>query len=164
MAQAELMVKLVLDNWNTTVANTNKLLNALTDDQIAAEIAPNRNSGTYLLGHLTAVNDRMLPLLGAGEQHYPHYTDIFLTSPDKSGKTMPTVAELRDSWTQSNERLSAYFKGLPAEDWFERHTSVSEEDFAKEPHRNKLNIVIGRTTHLSNHLGQMLLLNGKSDS
>jgi len=154
----DLQTKLILDNWYSTVANTNKLLNELTDEQLNNDIAPGRNSGVYLLGHLTAVNDRMLPLLGFEEQAHPHFTEIFLTSPDKSGKQMPSASELRTYWKESTERLDKHFKNLRPEEWLHRHTAVSEEDFQKEPHRNKLNVVLGRTTHLSNHLGQMLLL------
>jgi hypothetical protein len=36
-------------------------------------------------------------------------------------------------------------------DWFSRHMLVSPEDFAKEPHRNKLNVIINRTNHMANH-------------
>lgn len=160
MTQA-LFVKMALDNWYGTIANTDKLLTALTDEQLATDIAPGRNSGTYLLGHLTAVHDRMLPLLGMEDQHFPHLNEPFLASPDKSGKEMPGISELRANWTETNERLKKHFEGLTPEDWFGRHTSVSEEDFAKEPHRNKLNVVIGRTNHLANHYGQMLLLKQK---
>jgi hypothetical protein len=49
-------------------------------------------------------------------------------------------------------------KTLSTEDWLSRHTAVSEEDFAKEPHRNKLNILVSRTTHLAGHTGQMVYL------
>lgn len=157
----ELHTKIILDNWYSTVANTDKLLNSLTDEQLQADIAPGRNSGTYLLGHLTAVHDRMLPLLGFEQQAYPHLNDVFLTSPDKSGKEFPSVSELRSYWTATNKRLDKHFKSLQPADWLQRHTSVSEADFAKEPHRNRLNVVLGRTTHLSNHLGQLLLLQKK---
>jgi len=151
-------VKIVLDNWKTTVANTNKLLDSLTDEQIQADVAPGRNSGTYLLGHLAAVNDRMLPLLGFGEQMHPEMNDVFLMSPDKSGKEMPSVPWLRDYWKRTNDALGQHFSSLSPEQWMQRHTSVSEEDFAKEPHRNKLNIVVNRAMHLTNHLGQMVFL------
>lgn len=154
----DLQTKLILDNWHSTVANTDKLLNELTDEQLHSDIAPGRNSGVYLLGHLTAVNDRMLPLLGFEDQAYPHFTELFLTSPDKSGKQLPSAAELRVHWKESHEKLDKHFKALKPEEWLQRHTAVSEEDFKNEPHRNKLNVVLGRTTHLSNHLGQMLLL------
>jgi len=48
---------------------------------------------------------------------------------------------------------------MTSEDWLSRHTSVSEEDFAADPLRNKLNVLIGRTNHESYHLGQANLLN-----
>ena len=158
MEQQDVMIKIALDNWNSTIANTDKLLNSLTDEQLAGDVAPGRNSGTYLLGHLTAVHDRMLPLLGFEDQAHPHFNDIFLTSPDKSGKEMPSIAELRSHWNETNAKLAKHFVNLKPADWFQKHTSVSEEDFAKEPHRNRLNVLIGRTTHLSSHLGQMLFL------
>jgi hypothetical protein len=71
---------------------------------------------------------------------------------------MPAISDLRNYWNETNARLNEHFKNLQTTDWFKKHTAVSEEDFAKEPHRNRLNVVLGRTTHLSNHLGQMLLL------
>jgi len=149
---------MVLDSWNSAIARTGKLLNELTDEQIAADAAPGRNSGKYLLGHLVAVHDRMLPLLGMGEQAYPQLNEAFLGTPDKSGREMPSVAELRSYWTDTNERLATHFNNLTAADWFARHTAVSEESFAAEPHRNRLNVIISRTNHLNEHLGQMLYL------
>jgi hypothetical protein len=156
--QQQLIVKMVLDNWNSAIARTSKLIGELTDEQLEAECAPGRNTGKYLLGHLTAVHDRMLPLLGLGKQEYAHLNDAFLASPDKSGKEMPTVAELRHYWHDTNMRLDNLFGNLTAEDWFARHMSVSEEDFEKEPHRNRLNVILSRTGHLTEHLGQMLYL------
>lgn len=50
------------------------------------------------------------------------------------------------------------FDSLKPEEWFEKHTAVSTEDFEREPHRNKLNIVVTRTSHLQYHLGQLQLL------
>ncbi len=156
--QQELLIKLVLDNWYTHVSRTDKLLDSLTDEQLLHEIAPGRNRGIYLLGHLAAVHDRMLPLLGFDAQHRPEMDAIFLTSPDKAVQDMPSVTDLRAYWKDVNNTLDKHFKTMQPDDWFSKHTSVSEEDFAKEPHRNRLNIVLGRTSHLANHLGQLLLL------
>jgi hypothetical protein len=161
MEQDAIMVKMALDNWNGTIKNTNKLLNELTDEQLRGDVAPGRNSGTYLLGHLAVVHDRMLPLLGFGDQAYPHLNEAFLSSPDKSGKEMPAIGELRTYWNETNDRLDKHFNSLQPHEWFQRHTSVSEEDFAKEPHRNRLNVLIGRTNHLAGHLGQMVFLKTK---
>ena len=44
----------------------------------------------------------------------------------------------------------------PAE-WVEKHTSVSAEDFVKEPHRNRYTILLTRTMHMALHFGQVVL-------
>ena len=41
--------------------------------------------------------------------------------------------------------------------WLERHAAVSEEDFAKDPSRNRFAVLLSRTNHLSYHLGQAVL-------
>ncbi len=152
------MVKMVLDSWNAQVQNANKLFNELTDEQMQNEVAPKRNRGIYLLGHLTAVNDKILPLLGFGEQSYSQLNDPFLAKPDKSVMEIPTVSELRNYWNGSTAILEKHFSSLTPDEWFAKHTSVSSEDFAKEPHRNRLNVIISRTNHLAYHLGQLSFL------
>lgn len=71
---------------------------------------------------------------------------------------MPTVTELKENRITVNTKLGLHFQPTTIEKWFDRHTAVSAEDFVKEPHRNKLNVVISRTNHLANHIGQLLLL------
>ncbi|WP_416865105.1 MAG: DinB family protein [Imperialibacter sp.] len=157
MNQQELFIKMALDAWNIYIERTNKLFDGLSDEQIAAEVAPNRNTGTYLLGHLAAVHDNMIPLLSIGEKLYPELYEPYVRTPDKSGQNTP-IPELRTAWNKVNSALSAAFEKFTADDWFTRHTAVTEEDFAKEPHRNKLNLVMNRTAHLANHLGQLAFL------
>jgi len=154
----ELLIKNVLDTWYSNISRADALFNALTDEQLETEVAPGRNRGIYLLGHLTAVHDRMLPLLGLADQLYTHLDDTFITKPDRAITHMPSTTDLRDNWKEVNAKLAEHFATMQPEDWFKRHTSVSEEDFAKEPHRNRLNIIIGRTNHLSYHLGQLAFL------
>ena len=154
----QLIVKMVLDAWNQQIQIANKLFDSFSDEQWLQEVAPNRNRGIYLLGHLTAVNDKMMPLLGFGQQSFPQLDEPFLTKPDKEVAEIPTAGELRTYWKESLEALAKNFAALSADEWFTKHNSVSSEDFAKEPHRNKLNVVIGRTIHLANHLGQIIFL------
>ena len=154
----ELLIKNVLDTWNSNIARTDALFNTLSNEQLENEVAPGRNRGIYLLGHLTAVHDRMLPLLGLGQQLYTHLDDTFITKPDTAITDMPSTEDLRDNWKEVNAKLAEQFATMQPEDWFKRHTSVSEEDFAKEPHRNRLNIMISRANHLSYHLGQLAFL------
>jgi len=154
----ELTIKMVISAWESYFQRVNKLFENLTDDQLQKQVAPGRNTGTYLLGHLTAVTDGMLPLLGFGEKLYPELDKIFLDSPDASGHKMPSLAELRNYWKTVNDKLSESIKSMKPEEWFTRHSAVSAEDFEKEPHRNKLNIIINRTNHQSWHYGQLLFL------
>ena len=59
----ELFIKMAIMAWDTHIDRMNKLLDELTDEQLAAQTATGRNTGIYLLGHLTAVHDRIIPLL-----------------------------------------------------------------------------------------------------
>jgi len=158
MGNTELMIKMVVSAWESYFQRVNKLFENLSNEQLQKQVAPGRNTGIYLLGHLTAVTDGMLPLLGFGEKLYPGLDKIFLESPDASGLKMPSVAELRTYWKTVNDKLSENIKAMNPDDWFTRHSAVSQEDFEKEPHRNKLNIIINRTNHQSWHYGQLLFL------
>jgi len=156
--EKELFVKMVVAAWDTQNKNADKLLDTLSDEQLSAEIAPGANRGIYLLGHLTAVSDGLLPLLGLGERLHPQLEEIFLKNPDKAGLEMPSVEELKKFWNEVNTNLASHFNQTSPDDWFAKHTAVTDEDFAAEPHRNKLNVLISRTNHQSYHLGQLSLL------
>lgn len=156
--KTELTIKMALDAWNMELKRTNTLLDELTDEQLSNEVSLGRNTGVYLIGHLTAVHDSLFPLLGIGKKLHPHLEDIFVTNPDKSGLVKTSVKELRSYWNDVNNKLSEHFNHFTPEEWFQKHTSVNEEDFKKEPHRNRLNVLISRTNHLSYHRGQLAFL------
>jgi hypothetical protein len=149
---------MALDAWNIQIDRTSKLISSLTDEQLHREVSPGRNTGVYLVGHLAAVHDALFPLMRFGERLYPHLDEVFVNNRDKSGLPKPPVSALRKCWTDVNEKLAHHFSRLTFSEWMERHTAVSEEDFKKEPHRNRLNVVLNRTSHLANHLGQMTFL------
>jgi crotonobetainyl-CoA:carnitine CoA-transferase CaiB-like acyl-CoA transferase len=158
MTQQETIIKMVLDAWTVHISRTDKLFNELTDDQLSHQASPGRNTGVYLLGHLAAVHDGMLPLLGISEKLYPQLEEVFIKNPDTSGLEKPATKDLRNYWNEVNKKLADRFSGFTAEEWFQKHSAVPAEDFIKEPHRNKLNLVLNRTTHLASHYGQMLYL------
>jgi hypothetical protein len=153
-----LFVKMTIDAWNTQVKQMSKLLDTFSDEQWLAQIAPNKNRGVYILGHLAAVNDYMLPILGFGERLHPEWEPLFIRTPDNPTAAYPSVQELKDYWKQVNETLAQHFLVTEPEAWFQKHTSVTDEVFAREPHRNKLNVLINRTNHQSYHVGQLILL------
>ena len=152
------MTKQLLDAWNGQLNRASKLFDELTDEQIQKKVAPGRNTGTYLLGHLVAVHDALFPLFGVGEKLYPQLEEAFIKNPDKSGLEKPSVKELKDYWNEVNRALENHFNKFTVDEWLQKHTAVSEEDFLKEPHRNRLNVLISRTNHLAYHLGQLAFL------
>jgi len=154
----DLFVKMVLHAWDLNNKRVTKTFDSLNDEQLLDEIAPAKNRVIYLLGHLAAVHDMMLPLLGLGERQYTQLDEAFVDNPDREIADLPSPEQLRTHWLNINEVLAKQFASLTAADWFTRHSMVSEEDFAKEPHRNKLSIVISRTNHASYHLGQIVLV------
>ena len=156
-----LFVKMILLSWENQNGRTDKLFSGLSDEQFLSEIAPGRNRGIYLLGHLVAVNDALMVTLGLGEKNFPEYEKVFIKNPDKSGFEMPDIATLKESWKQVTQKLKDAFPKMSAEDWFRRHASISDEDFAKEPHRNRLNVLITRISHEAYHHGQLALLQKK---
>ena len=158
MTSTELTIKMILDRWNASIKEWSTLLTDLTDEILQKEIAPGKNRGIYLLGHLIAVHDSMLILLDMGGKLYPELYEPFIKSPDKAVATIPNASLLRSFWAKQCEVLKQKFDALTPEEWLEKHTAVSAEEFVKEPHRNKLNIIISRTSHLQYHLGQLRLL------
>lgn len=154
----DLFIKMVLDAWNTKIASTNKLLAELSDEQLEKQIAPGKNTGVYILGHLVAINNKMLTLLGLGTELHPELYKTFVETAEKDITSKPPTSELRKDWTEINTLITDTFAKVSAEDWFKKHNSVSEEAFAREPHRNRLNVIINRTNHLDYHIGQLILL------
>lgn len=157
----ELFVKMVIDAWTRNLSTTNSLLDKLSDDQLIGEVSPGRNRGIYLLGHLTAVHDESLRLLRFQPELHPELKPLFIDAPDRAIPTLPSVGQLREQWKNVNTTLMGHIDRLAADEWFTRHASISDEDFAKEPHRNRLNLLIGRITHLVYHRGQLVLLASK---
>ena len=64
-------VALALKVWKTQIDRADKLFGSLSSEEVLREIAPGRNRVLYLWGHLTAVHDAMLPLLGLRERLHP---------------------------------------------------------------------------------------------
>jgi hypothetical protein len=161
ITEKELVINMLIAAWDVQNKRFADFLSKISDDELAGEASPGRNTGTYLLGHLTAVSDGMLKIMGLSDKLYPELEDVFITSPDNSGKAMPPISTLREQYHAVTGELHKHFGKMTSDEWFGRHMSVSEEDFAKEPHRNKLNILVSRTSHFAGHFGQMLYLKKK---
>jgi hypothetical protein len=128
-------VALGLKVWKTQIERAYKLFGSLSSEDVLREVAPGRNRLLYLWGHLTAIHDAMLPLLGLGERFYPEFDAAFFSTPDKSKADIPSHEQVRRAWTVVNAELWKGFEKMSRSDWLARHTAVSEEDFASGPKR-----------------------------
>ena len=154
---SDLFAKTALNSWKINLTRVNELFDACSDAELQKEIAPGKNRIFYLLGHLAAVHDRMLPLLGLGPRLHEELDHDFLTNPDTRNPDRISAATLRQAWTRVNDTLTSAMEALPAEDWLKKHEAVSAEDFAKEPLRNRLAVLLSRTAHVQFHTGQIRL-------
>jgi hypothetical protein len=154
MTPEQSLVRSAVHAWKLQIERADKLFAGLSEGQLLNEVAPGKNRLVYLWGHLVAVHDGMLPLLGLGQRLHPELDAAFLTGADKAVVELPSAAELKRLWDEVNSSLLAGFSHFTASDWAQRHTAVSEEDFAANPLRNRLAILLSRTSHVAYHLGQ----------
>lgn len=153
------IIKQLIKAWEAQNKTINTFFSKYEDDFYLNEIAPGRNRAIYVLGHLIAVNDGLLTLLGLGERLFPQLEPLFIRTPDRTVADIPSIAALKEQWAKLNQTLAEHFAKMTSEEWLQRHTAVSEADFALDPSRNKLNVLISRTNHTSYHSGQLALLN-----
>lgn len=162
MTSEQHFVDAALRAWKFNIDRVENSFRDLSDAQLEVRVAPDRNRMLYLLGHIAAVHDRMLPLLGVGPRRHPELDAMFLESADSGGTSAQSSAALKAILVDTNRELwTAFTQWSPAE-WLSRHTSVSEEDFVKEPHRNRLSVLLSRNSHLAFHHGQIVLTEARS--
>lgn len=157
MEQSRILVDMALKAWNQQISRAEKYFDALSDENLEKEVAPGRNRIAYLYGHLTASNDTMNKLFGFGPPMYPSFAEPFSAKPDRA-LPLPPASEIRKAWKETHQALSKNFEKLSVSEWLDKHTSMTEEDLAKEPTRNKLSVLISRTNHVAYHMGQLNLV------
>jgi hypothetical protein len=151
------LVDSALRNWRSNVDRVSKLFGDLSKEQLLQEVAPGKNRLIYLWGHLTAFNDALIPLLGFGSRTHPELDLMFVSNPDRTVPTMLSGEDLKIIWQETSEILWAGFSRLSVADWLQKHGAVSEEEFLREPHRNRFTVLLGRTAHIAYHVGQAKL-------
>lgn len=157
MTPEESIVATAVQAWTLNVERADKLFSGLGESQLLKEVAPGRNRLIYLWGHLIAVHDAILPLMGIGPRLHPELDPLFLTEADKVAAALPFAAELKTQWDEVHGRLLAGFRSFTASDWAQKHTAMTDADFEKNPLRNRLAVLLNRTSHLSYHIGQAAL-------
>ena len=151
------MIDSALRAWKSNSDRIDKFFGALSPKQLEQEIAPGRNRLIYLWGHIAALNDRLFPLMGLGPRLYAEMDVMFILNPDRADITVYSAEQVKQAWNQINERLLAGISIWSPAEWLERHTSVSAEDFLREPHRNRYTVLLSTNTHMAFHFGQAIL-------
>jgi len=156
--ESKIIINQIIAGWQRQVAQTQGIIEKLSNEQLQQDVAPGRNSGFYLVGHLAAVHENIFKLMDLGEVKHPELMKPFVLKADKNGQEQYDIEFLKTALQEANTTLIEKFQAMEVAEWLSRHTNVSEEDFAKEPHRNKLSIVLSRTIHMAYHTGQLALL------
>src|ERR1700738_4227099 len=157
MTTEKSLIDSALRGWKSNVERAEKLFGGLSPGQLEQEVAPGKNRLIYLWGHLAAVNDGLFPLLGLGPRLHPELDAMFLTNPDRSVPSVLSRSALKDVSGQINDALWSAFSGWTTAEWLQKHTAVSDEDFLREPHRNRYTVMLSRNTHMAFHYGQAIL-------
>jgi hypothetical protein len=163
MTTEKSLIDSAIRGWKSNVERAEKLFEGLSSEQLEQEVAPGRNRLIYLWGHLAAANDGLLSLLAIGERLHPEFDAMFTSNPDKSVPLIVSGPSLKAAWQEIHQKLWDGISKFSASDWAQRHTAVSEEDFEREPHRNRFAVLLGRTAHLAYHVGQATLARLKTE-
>src|SRR5437879_1745403 len=99
------LIDSALRQWKTNTDRAGEFFASLSEEQLLQEIAPGKNRLIYLWGHLTAVNDALLPLLGFGPRLHPELDRLFVSNPDRSSRKTLSGEELKRIWNEINQSL-----------------------------------------------------------
>jgi hypothetical protein len=103
------LIDVALRTWKTNIDRAGRLFGSLSEQELQEEVAPGRNRRIYLWGHLTAINDALIPLLGFGERMHPELDSVFVSKPDRSAPDSISATDLKRYWEEINAQLSTEF-------------------------------------------------------
>jgi len=137
-------------------------LNAITDEELKAEIIPGRNHGVWILGHLIASDDDLSLYITKEHITYPDIHKLFkqgstIQSPEK----YPPVPDLREKWKRICKKNENLFNQLTDEVLDEYHEMI-KGDPAKDYFKTKERVLINWTFHQIHMAGELALLLGKA--
>jgi hypothetical protein len=152
-----LIIDQCIKAWEQRITQATKLIDSLSEWAMDTEIAPGRNKVVYVIGHLLSVHDKLIEGMELGERKHADLDPLFL-DPQQPDAKYPDTAWIKENWNEQSKFLIEKFYLLTLTDWLSKHAYVSAEDFALQPERNKLNLLLSRTGHLASHNGQLALV------
>src|ERR1700736_459365 len=105
MTNEELFLAVALHGWKGNIERADKMFSGLSEEDRLKDGVPEKTRMIYLWGHLTAVHDAMLPLLGCGRRLHPEFDVAFISNPDRSRADIPSHEQVRGAWSVVNTKL-----------------------------------------------------------
>lgn len=156
-------LEICLLQWDMHTRRIQKIMDTISNENYTKAIVTGGNSPSWIMGHLADTDDRLLELFGIRQRMFPELEKIYHHERGTNQLNHLSKEELMVKWNAITAELDRVFKGMSEADWHARHMAVSEEDFKKEPYRNKLNVLLSRVTHKASHFGQIAMQgNGES--
>lgn len=150
-------LNICLLNWNAQNKRIRKIIDTISDENYSKPIVEGGNTPSWILGHLAEADDALLELMGIGKRLYPDLKTIYHHERGNNQSGHLSRQEVGTRFDAILSQLDGAFDSWTEKEWLSRHTAISDEDFKKEPHRNKLNVLLSRTTHKASHLGQLAM-------
>ena len=139
----------IMEGW------INQHLNSLSDEDLAAEIAPGRNTGIWTLGHLIASMDDIGLYLCNEDILYKDLWDQFGPGSKSDGKAYPPVSEMRERWIKVNEKAKRIISGLTDNELNEKHNNKQD---TTEFYNTKQKVIDCWILHQMYHAGHLGIL------
>lgn len=144
--QARLFTRIALRTWKATVGRFDDIVVATSDEELEREVA-GKSRLFYLIGHLTALHDRLFTVLGLGERNHAELDAEFGEERDAHRASRLSPRTLRETWNDVNAALVAGMERLTPEQWLEKAATMSEA--------SRLSVLLDWTDHLSLHSTQI---------
>lgn len=144
--------------WNTYNTRMQKAFDELDGTEFQVPVAEGFNSPSWILGHLVDTDDMLLEVLGIRARIYPDLSRIYHHERGSNQTGHLAKSELMSRWKVILAELERSFKSWTESEWLSKHAVVSEQDFQREPHRNRLNVMLTRVAHKASHLGQIAMM------
>lgn len=149
---------LIYKQYKSMVSWVNMHLNKLTDDDLKLEVAPRKNHGIFILGHLIASDDDLSLYLGKGPLLYPEYDNVFTQGSSlKPFDEYPPASILREHWKNVTDKNKKIYEELSDEELSEPHVMIKgniEDDYFKTKEIVSINWLL----HQMYHAGQLSVI------
>jgi len=146
--QARRFTRIALNAWKGAVGRFDDVVAAITDEELEHALISGNSRLLYLIGHLTALHDRLLSQLGLGDRRHSELDADFAGELDVRRPSLHSATRIRALWNEVNHALLSGMERLTPEEWLEAPKTVADE-------ASRLRTLIRWTDHVKRHASQI---------